>query len=110
MSDATVLAIKKLSVDEALSWIRSQPGEVTDLGPVALAARWGWRHQAVSRQLSKWVRDGVLVRRGKLLYVAGSAPQEPRTKSPFRAASYVHPRTPVVKDAAQGPAQADSPL
>ncbi len=69
-----VVPIRVLSDEEALAWLRSQPGCRTTLRPFELANRFGWSRQRVSKRLKAWLKAGHIVRR-RTAIVASDAGQ-----------------------------------
>jgi MarR family len=77
---AEVSPIKMLDDDEAIAWLKAQPGARTTLPPAELARRWGWPRQRAGRRLKTWAKAGLITRRGRAVTVANGTPQ----KSPRR--------------------------
>jgi len=70
-----VVAIRELTEEEALSWLRSQPEGRTTLRPAELARRWNWSRQRTSRRINTWANEGLVKRRGKTITAADNARQ-----------------------------------
>jgi hypothetical protein len=53
--------------DDALAWLKVQPGGATQLRPAELGRVFNWSRQKVSRRLAAWVKDGAIVRKGRVI-------------------------------------------
>jgi hypothetical protein len=73
---AEVSPIKMLDDDEAIAWLKAQPGARTTLPPAELARRWGWPRQRAGRRLKTWAKEGLIMRRGRAVTVANGTPQK----------------------------------
>jgi hypothetical protein len=93
VSETNVTTLRPMSDEEALSWLRSQPGGRISARPGALGRRWNWHHRRVSGRLNAWARDGLIRRRQNAITVLDLAPLE---TSPDKAKL---PEIPVIKTA-----------
>jgi hypothetical protein len=67
MSDITITEPEPWDDDAVLDWLEAQPGGSTQLRPAELGRLVGWSRQKVSRRLTAWVKDGQIVRRGRVI-------------------------------------------
>jgi hypothetical protein len=68
MSETTTITEPEPWDDDAvLDWLEAQPGGSTQLRPAELGRLVGWSRQKVSRRLTAWVKDGQIVRRGRVI-------------------------------------------
>src|SRR5882672_5000443 len=83
-----VVAIRELSEEEALQWIRAQPNGRITLPPVELGRRWSWPRYRVTRRLKAWSIAGHVTRRGNTIMASDGAGQkaisEPATEKKQR--------------------------
>jgi hypothetical protein len=64
MVNEIVVPIRAMSDEEALAWLRAQPGARTTLRPFELAQRFGWSRQRASKRIQAWLKAGRVARRG----------------------------------------------
>jgi hypothetical protein len=60
LMDASVVPIRALSLEEALTWLRSN--STSGLSNADLARAWGWNDVRVGRRLKAWERGGQIAR------------------------------------------------
>ena len=65
-TDDNVSPIRPLGEEEAIAWLRAQPGGRTNLSDAELGRRWGWNRKRVGRRLTAWANDGRISRRGNV--------------------------------------------
>jgi hypothetical protein len=59
-----VRPIRPFEEEEAIAWLRAQPGGRTKLSDAELARRWGWNRKRVGRRIKAWGKSGRVTRRG----------------------------------------------
>jgi len=70
-----VVAIRELTEEEALSWLRAQPNSRITLPPAELGRRWAWPRYKVTRRVKAWSKAGHVTRRGNTVKVADEVQQ-----------------------------------
>src|SRR5262245_10955309 len=58
-----------LSEDDALGWLRAQPGGRITATDSELGRRWDWPRQRVGRRLKAWAKAGHIKRRGNTVTI-----------------------------------------
>jgi MarR family len=88
-----VTALRPLSDDEALAFLRDQPDGKTTMSQAALAARWGWSRHAIARRLKAWGKRGLVKRKGDALLAAPARAEAPAPQpTPARARTHASTR------------------
>ena len=72
-TEDNVTPIRPLDEEEAIAWLRAQPGASTTLPAAELARRWGWQEHRVRRRLNAWQKSGLIRRRGRVVTAVGTA-------------------------------------
>lgn len=67
----TATPLRTFSEDEALEWLRAQPGGRTNMPAAELGRRWGWHRQRVGRCLTRWAKAGLVTLAGDTVTAAG---------------------------------------
>lgn len=64
-SDPNVVALRTLTEEEVIAWLRGQPGGQTRATAAELGRLWGWHRQRVGRRLEAWHKAGIVKWRGQ---------------------------------------------
>jgi len=81
ITTSNVTPLRALGEDDALAWLRSQPGMRTNLPAAELARRWGWPRYKVTRWLQRWRKSGLVVQRGRALMAIDIEPVKAAAKA-----------------------------
>ena len=68
---ANAMATHPLSEDEALAWLRSQPGRRITTSDAELGREWGWNRVRVGRRIRAWAGRGLIKRKGGAVIALG---------------------------------------
>src|SRR5215471_821824 len=68
---ANAMPMHPLSEDEALDWLRSQPGGRVTTSDAELGREWGWNRVRVGRRMRAWADRGLIKRKGGAVIVLG---------------------------------------
>jgi hypothetical protein len=73
---AEVSPIRTFEDEEALAWLKTQPGGRISLPPAELGRRFGWTPQRTGRRLKAWKKARLITKRGNTVTVATEARQK----------------------------------
>jgi MarR family len=76
MADEVIVPIRELTDEEAIAWLRAQPGFGASLRPIDLAQRFGWPKYRVTRRLQRWEQEGLVARQCATAIATPATPQE----------------------------------
>jgi len=78
---AEVSPIRTFEDEEALAWLKTQPGGRINLPPAELGQRFGWTPQRTGRRLKAWKKARLITKRGNTVTVAIEARQKAAFKN-----------------------------
>jgi hypothetical protein len=73
---ADIAPIRTFEDEEALAWLKTQPGGRINLPPAELGQRFGWTPQRTGRRLKAWKKARLITKRGNTVMVATEARQK----------------------------------